>query len=80
MEQAERVLGTDQNLSQEKLDAFIEILYARAAYGANNLFKFLSETILFTGSGNFSHRQLFQKQIATQLLAKNYDSWNYPPK
>lgn len=36
-EEAKRVLGTDWSLSQEKLDAIITILYARAAYGANNL-------------------------------------------
>ncbi|GFQ83648.1 HTH La-type RNA-binding domain-containing protein [Trichonephila clavata] len=37
IEEANRVLGSDWSLSQEKLDAFIAILYARAAYGANNL-------------------------------------------
>lgn len=37
IEEANRVLGSDWSLSQEKLAAFIAILYARAAYGANNL-------------------------------------------
>lgn len=37
IEEAKRVLGSDWSLSQEKLDAFIAILFARAAYGANNL-------------------------------------------
>ncbi|CAB3250226.1 unnamed protein product [Arctia plantaginis] len=37
IEEANRVLGCDWSFSQEKLAAFIAILYARAAYGANNL-------------------------------------------
>ncbi|KAK2578421.1 hypothetical protein KPH14_000968 [Odynerus spinipes] len=37
IEEVKRVLGSDWSLSQEKLHAFIAILYARAAYGANNL-------------------------------------------
>lgn len=37
IEEAKRVLGSDWSLSKKKLDAFIAILYVRAAYGANNL-------------------------------------------
>ena len=37
IEEAKRVLGSDWSLSEKKLAAFIAILYARAAYGANNL-------------------------------------------